>query len=788
MTEGTLFDAVTHYQGSPLTVVPLARETLAHLIRTLENLVLDRRLASLICTGVGPAQSWLPNEARLRALAGPAAYVLVFGEDTDQLVPAHGVVAVPLEPDEPLHHERFLLVLSYTFSAILCARPRADQLREPGAPSYDAVWSFDPPVVEAGLSWLSGYAAQRGHTNATEAIAAVRRVLSPHSTDVLALSQFTTEMIRFEEQLHQELTRVEQERTRVFEREALLSTIARAFIDLPSDQIDVAIDSALTAIGNFSGADRCLLVERAGPQSALHISYQWRSAGLRPLTLQSLPPAADGPGYELSPNDPIFVDDLRVVSSNDPLRDQLLAQGVVSLAAVPMVYRETLLGFVSLAANTPRHWNEEDRYLLETLMEIVVSALEHRRVERALGETESLLERVIYSTNHLVYVFSVMRDGSVVQNYSSPNIEHMLGYPPSVRLADGDTWTQRVVLPADRPSAILQLDRLRHGEDSEMEYRVIHADGRLLWVRDSARVEPGTGDVRWYCYGIISDITDRQAAELALRDRERLQMALEAERKVGELRNRFMLVVSHEFRTPLSIILTSSEMLDRYYDRMDADRRHERLSIIRAQVQHLRAMLDEISIMIRADLGRLEFRPAPTEVVEFTRQVAAEMAASVGVLHHVSVESDLTELHAQVDTTLLRHVLTNLLSNAIKFSEPETSVRLLLRLDQATHHRMALVFEVIDEGIGIEQGDLEHLFEPFFRGRNVGATSGTGLGLKVVRDCLTPHGGSVTAESTPGRGSRFVVTVPFEAVPRTDVALAAEPGAGQPPKLMTAGG
>ncbi len=788
MTESTLFDAVTHYQGSPLTVVPLARETLTHLIRTLENLILSRRLASLICTGVGPAQAWLPNESRLRALAGPAAYVLVFGEEVDQLTPVKGIVPVPVAADEPLHQERFLLVLSYTFSAILCARPRAGRLREPGAPSYDAVWSFDPPVVEAALNWLLNDVGKRGLTEATDAIGAVRRVLSPHSTDVLALSQFTTEMIRFEEQLHQELTRVEQERTRVFEREALLSSIARTFIDLPSDQTDIAIDAALLAIGQFSGADRCLLVERSGPQSALHISYQWQSPGLQPLSLQSPAHDADVPVYEPSPSDPIFINDLRAVSTTEPLRDQLLAQGVVSLAAVPMVYRDSLLGFVTLAANSPRHWHEEERYLLETLMEIVVSALEHRRVERALGETESLLERVIYSTNHLVYVFSVMKDGSVVQNYSSPNIQHMLGYPPSVRLADGEFWPQHVVHAADRPAALLQLDRLRHGEDSEMEYRVIHADGRLLWVRDSARVEPGSGDVRWYCYGVISDITDRRAAELALRDRERLQMALEAERRVGELRNRFMLVVSHEFRTPLSIILTSSEMLDRYYDRMDADRRHERLGIIRAQVQHLRAMLDEISIMIRAELGRLEFRPAPTEVVEFTRQIAAEIAASVGVLHHISVETDLIELHALMDTTLLRHALTNLLSNAIKFSEPDTAVRLLLRLDQTNTRRPAIVFEVIDEGIGIEQADLTHLFEPFFRGRNVGATSGTGLGLKVVRDCLTPHGGSVTADSTLDLGSRFVVTVPFEAVPDTGIELSAEIGGERPqPGLTTAG-
>jgi PAS domain S-box-containing protein len=434
---------------------------------------------------------------------------------------------------------------------------------------------------------------------------------------------------------------------------------------------------------------------------------------------------------------------------------------VRSLAAIPMVYRETLQGYVSLACNTARRWTDEDRYLLETLMEIAVAALEHRRVERALGETESLLQRVIYTTNHMVYVYAVMKDGSIRQMYSSSNIEHILGYPAALKTADWEFWTS-LILPADRPIARMQLEKLMRGEDSETEYRMTHMDGRVVWVRDSARCEQGTGNVRWICYGVISDVTDRRGAEQALRDRERLQIALEAERKVGEVRNRFMLVVSHEFRTPLSIILTSSEMLDRYHDRMDQERRKERLGIIRAQVQHLRAMLDEISIVIRAELGRLEFRPLAADVAEFARQIAAEMASTVGTMHRITVTSDPDTLYAQVDTTLLRHVLTNLLSNAIKFSEERAEILLNLRLSKGDGEP-EICFEVLDRGIGLQAGDLEHLFEPFFRGSNVGAISGTGLGLKVVRDCLLRHGGHISAEPRADGGSRFVARVPYEA-------------------------
>ena len=239
---------------------------------------------------------------------------------------------------------------------------------------------------------------------------------------------------------------------------------------------------------------------------------------------------------------------------------------------------------------------------------------------------------------------------------------------------------------------------------------------------------------------------------------------------VTEMRNRFMLVVSHEFRTPLSIILTSSEMLDRYYDRLEPDRRKERLSIIRSQVQHLRAMLDEISIVVRSELGRLEYHPADAEVVEFVRQVAGEMGATVGLLHQISVSAEPNILYAQVDITLLRHVLTNLLSNAIKFSETQADIQVRVYLDRQ-HHPPSIAFEVTDQGIGIEQSDLDHLFEPFFRGRNVGAVSGTGLGLKVVKDCLTRHGGSIAVTSASSAGSTFIACIPYHPVLQPEMAF-----------------
>ena len=776
----TLFNTLRSTSGpAAAAVVPLARATLEHLTLTLEDLVLERNVPALVCLGREPTRRLRRDPVRLNGLIERAAFVVAFDDaEPDRGDPQGLLVAAPSRGDQTVD-EWFLLVLSYAFSVVLCARPRHGEAQIGGDRTFEAIWSFEPDLVTNGLDWLIDRLAERDDGAALSAVQSVRGVLRPLATNTSALAQFATEMIRFEEQLHQELARVEHERTRVYEREALLSTIARAFIDLPADQLDIAVDAALLAVGQFSGADRCFLIERTPGGDSLEVSYQWFAPDVDDLRLRY--PIAQPHALLVSENgpfEPILISDISDLPAGEPLRGELLGQSVHSLAAIPMVYREALQGYVALASGKPRAWMEEDVYLLETLMEIVVAALEHRRVERALGETESLLQRVIYATNHMVYVYSILKNGTIAQMYSSSNIEHLLGYPSALKMANWDFWTS-LILPADRPLARAQLERLTRGEDSEAEYRMLHADGRIVWVRDSARCEPGSGDIQWICYGVISDITDRHAAEQALRDRERLQIALEAERKVGEVRNRFMLVVSHEFRTPLSIILTSSEMLDRYHDRMDNDRRKERLGIIRTQVQHLRAMLDEISIVVRAELGRLDFRPAPADVAEFTRKISSEMSTTVGTLHHIDVQVHPDTLWAAVDTSLLRHVLTNLLSNAIKFSDERADIDLHVWIDDRSRPP-EIVFEVLDEGIGLDPTELEHLFEPFFRGRNVGAISGTGLGLKVVRDCLARHGGSVVAEPRAVRGSRFEARIPYVPASPTDLPedenAAIEPG------------
>jgi len=251
------------------------------------------------------------------------------------------------------------------------------------------------------------------------------------------------------------------------------------------------------------------------------------------------------------------------------------------------------------------------------------------------------------------------------------------------------------------------------------------------------------------------DITEQKILEAELMEKELLRVALEKEQELGELKNRFMSTVSHEFRTPLAMILTSSELLERYYERLSIERRELAFGTIKAQVRHLGDMLDDISIIVKAQMGRLEFHPQPLDLEQLCRRIVSDIQATIGVAHRLDFTPIGEFSNIAIDERLLQHMLRNLLSNAVKYSPPNELVKIEL-----CHQHDEITLQVSDHGIGIPVSDQERLFEAYHRATNVGSIGGTGLGLKIVKDCAELHGGSVAFESEEGRGTRFTVRLP----------------------------
>jgi signal transduction histidine kinase len=215
-------------------------------------------------------------------------------------------------------------------------------------------------------------------------------------------------------------------------------------------------------------------------------------------------------------------------------------------------------------------------------------------------------------------------------------------------------------------------------------------------------------------------------------------------------------MVSHEFRTPLAAIQTSSDLLSRYMPRMSEQQRQEHLYRISDQVTNLVNLLDEVMTLSRADSIGLTFEPLPTNVSDLCQEVAHSVERAMRADGEILINTPPTSLIAELDAKLFREALANLLSNAIKYSPPGVPVNLNVR-----EARGELIVQVKDHGIGIPEEDRARLFEAFHRARNVGAIAGTGLGLAIVKRAIDAHGGSVSVQSEVGVGTEFALRLPL---------------------------
>ncbi len=273
----------------------------------------------------------------------------------------------------------------------------------------------------------------------------------------------------------------------------------------------------------------------------------------------------------------------------------------------------------------------------------------------------------------------------------------------------------------------------------------------------TARVSERTSELRAANEDLKKEIAVRERAEAGVRRAEaEVRAALEKERELGELKTNFVNVVSHEFRTPLGVILSSSEILASYLDGLQPAERAEHLADIKACACHMTSLMEDVLVLGRVEAGKMQFRPAPLDVPNFCRHLIDEVLSATNRQCPIQFTEEGADGPARGDEGLLRHILQNLLSNAVKYSSPGKTVGLAVRRDGPD-----AIFTVRDEGIGIPAEDLKRVFTAFHRGRNVGPLPGSGLGLVIVKRCVELHAGSIHLDSTEGAETRVTVRVPL---------------------------
>ncbi len=248
---------------------------------------------------------------------------------------------------------------------------------------------------------------------------------------------------------------------------------------------------------------------------------------------------------------------------------------------------------------------------------------------------------------------------------------------------------------------------------------------------------------------ILHDISERKLAEQELRN------ALARERELNELKSNFISMVSHEYRNPLGIILSSTELLKRYHDQLTPAERMESILDIEVATRRMAGMIDNLLLMGKAEAGKLMLSTKLVDLVELVQVIVDEVLSGVDDTRDIVLEHRGIDNFATADEQLLRLILSNLLTNALKYSPADRAPR--ITLERVGRHA---VFSIHDDGIGIPEEDRPGLFQAFRRARNVGLVNGTGLGLYIVKHCVELHRGTLDLQSAVGKGTTVTVTLP----------------------------
>jgi PAS domain S-box-containing protein len=283
-------------------------------------------------------------------------------------------------------------------------------------------------------------------------------------------------------------------------------------------------------------------------------------------------------------------------------------------------------------------------------------------------------------------------------------------------------------------------------------------DGRLYTEEQTITpVHNERGQITHFI-AIKQDVTEQeQAAEIRL-EQERLKASLKKEQEFNLLVRQTVSALSHDVRTPLTVISTAKDMLIHYNDQLDEAKRREKLSLIEKQLRYVLDMLDDMMLVVQGSLTAAPLKPVPVNLPALCQVSLDEIQETIGVKHRLLfIPDDVTVQTAQLDETLVSRILINLLSNAVKFS-PEGS-EIWLQLGRRDHW---ISLRVTDHGLGIAEADQPHIFDAFYRADDVQEIEGAGLGLSIVKECVNRHQGRIHLESQPGQGTTFTVELPAE--------------------------
>lgn len=248
----------------------------------------------------------------------------------------------------------------------------------------------------------------------------------------------------------------------------------------------------------------------------------------------------------------------------------------------------------------------------------------------------------------------------------------------------------------------------------------------------------------------------KEALQRLEESQQELSEALDKERQLNEIKSRFVSMASHEFRTPLSTVLSSASLISKYTKEEEQEKRNRHIDKIKASVKHLNDLLEDFLSLGKLDEGKIGTQYHEMNLREVIQDTIDEMNALLKPDQKIRYQHTGRETMIS-DKKLIKNIVINLISNAIKFSNEDAVINVSSEIDEDK----AMV-KVKDQGIGISDEDQQHLFTSFFRGKNVINIQGTGLGLHIVKRYLDLLGGEAHLESRLGQGTAISFSIPVK--------------------------
>ncbi|MEM6281933.1 MAG: ATP-binding protein [Chloroflexota bacterium] len=363
-----------------------------------------------------------------------------------------------------------------------------------------------------------------------------------------------------------------------------------------------------------------------------------------------------------------------------------------------------------------------------------------------------LRDRAIHASSSAIFIIDATHPQWPL-TYANPAFAQITGYSVEDTMGQPYGFLRNLHRATPEPAALL--DMLVDEQQHNITTISIHRDGRRYW--SELRFSPIYNDMGRLAHivAVQNDITQSKILEQERLHREKVEVALQKERELNTLRDRFLTMMAHELHTPLASIQLSYDMLSRYGDQATPEERADDLENIIFQVNRLNDIVNDVLTISRSQKNTLPLNLHMTDIVAYTRRMVKDFRKAYRRTHRIDFASDERELMTMLDADLFEQALRNVLSNAVKFS----STGSVIEVHVASDYGQAVV-RVRDEGMGIPEPDRPRLFEPFHRGENVGNLPGTGLGLTLVQQVMTAHEGRVTVESQVDRGTVVSLSMP----------------------------